>query len=116
MQIQQKIDYEAKQLLPWLHGIANILSNNPPITQTAELMEFSTLLVEIETNLGKIFGPTTTSDLPEIMVGSETSPRPATKEPPTLPVRLQNHCQHWTPLLPPSPERKQRHKDSHAPF
>ena len=51
MQIQQKIDYEAKQLLPRLHGIANILSDNPPITQTAELTEFLALLGDIGMNI-----------------------------------------------------------------
>jgi len=102
MQIQQKIDYEVKNLLPRLHGIANMLSDNPPITRTADLTELLSLSSVIGTALGKV---------PNAPVLPENA-----EEPPVLRPQKRRRHQPETPLLPPSPERKQRRKDSHAPF
>jgi hypothetical protein len=108
MQIQQKIDYEVKSLLPRLHGIANLLSDNPPITRTADLTELLSISSVIYTALGKIFVP---NSAPVLLEGAEESP---------VVLRPQKRHRHQpetlAPLLPPSPELKQRRKESHAPF
>jgi hypothetical protein len=103
LQVQHKINFEAKQLLPRLHGITNMLSDNPPITLTAELTELLSVSSEISTALGKMFMPTAT--VHESTTGAE---KPQVTEGP--PPKCHRHCQIL--LLPPSPERK----DYHAPF
>jgi len=106
LQVQHKIDFEAKRLLPRLHGIANMLSDNPPITLTADLTELLSVSSEISTTLGKMFTPTAT-----VHESTAAEKPPVTEGPPP---KRRRQCQ--IPLPPPSPERKQKRKDSHAPF
>ena len=85
-----------------------MLSDNPPISLTAELMELLSVTSGISTALGKMFTPSTTS-VHENTTGVEKPPSLVTEGPPL------KHCRHFLPvipLLPRSPERK----DSHAPF
>ena len=86
-----------------------MLFDNPPghITLTAELTELLSVSSEISTALGMMFMPTATAH--ESTTGPEKTP--VTEGPPP---KHRRHCQ--IPLLPPSPECKQKRKDSHAPF
>ena len=89
-----------------------MLSDNPPISLTAELTELLSVSSGISTALGKMFTPSTAS-LHENTTGVEKPPSPVTEGPP---LKRRRHFLPVIPLLPPSPERKQKRKDSHAPF
>ena len=61
----------------------------------------------------KVLENTVRDTVHENTTGVEKPPSPVTEGPPL------KRCRHFLPvipLLPPSPERKQKRKDSHAPF
>jgi len=111
-QVQQKVNYDVKRLLPSLHGLASLVSENmSTVTATKDLTELAGVLFSIQTSLETILEdssrstnnyphvPTTSSDNDQVnnVSGKRTiSQRPR--------------------LMAPSPERRQKRKDSHAPF
>ena len=113
MQVQQKVNYDVKRLLPSLHGLASLVSENmSTVTATKDLTELAGVLFSIQTSLETILEdssrstpnnyphmPATSSDNDQVnnVSGKRTiSQRPR--------------------VMAPSPERRQKRKDSHAPF
>lgn len=104
-QIQSKVNYEVHRLLPSLHGLANLVSNGNLIL-TQELKELSSVLNTIQLGL----------DSSSAMVVSKPGP---SMDRPVLTIPLLPHGSKRSNrplLLPPSPERRQKRKNSHAPL
>ena len=61
-QIQAKVGHDVHRLLPSLHGLANLLSDEHSIiSKSAELVELSKVLSSIQLALDNVLHPTTTS-------------------------------------------------------
>lgn len=104
-QIQAKVDHEVHRLLPSLHGIANLLSEGM-VTKTEELSELSTVLASIQHHISS--ADTCLDDV----AGSSSTMQRMSHHFHTPNPRKRKHKS----LLPPSPERRQKRKDSHAPL
>ena len=110
-QVQQKVDYNVKWLLESLHGLASLVSENmSTVTATKDLSELAGILFSIQTSLETILEdsfrstnnyPTTSSDNNQVNNVTVSGKRTTSQRP---------------RLMAPSPERRQKQKDSHARF
>ena len=112
-QIQQRLNYDLRCLLPSLHGLANVLSDasTHSITPGPELEEFSDLLSSMQVSIDHIMTQSVTGPEATTSIPSQPSdpPQAATQHSPS-----KRACHPF--LLPPSPERRQKRKESHAPL
>ncbi|KAF8804230.1 hypothetical protein BYT27DRAFT_7214085 [Phlegmacium glaucopus] len=123
MQVKEKINYEIKKLLPSLHGIANLLVESSLSSKTAsqELREFLDVTSIIHASISQYEQPQNISDT---LSNSRNDSKLCPEQ--TLPISEQlssfvtDQTQHKRKrpavLLPPSPERRQKWKASHAPL
>jgi len=108
IQIQQRLNYELKRLLPPLHGLGNLLTDASMQGMTSELEELSELLSSMQVSVDRIRTRSTTGAAPESLTPFQPSNLPS--------VITQSGKRSRPFLLPPSPERRQKRKDSHAPL
>ena len=110
-QIQRRLKYDLHRLLPSLHGLANLLSDASTQSITPELEEFSELLSSMRVSVDHIMTQSGTRLNSEASIPSRPSdlPQAATQHPPSERARHPF-------LLPPSPERRQKRKESYAPL
>jgi hypothetical protein len=114
-QIQQRLTYDLQRLLPSLHGLANLLSDSSTQSRQSmipELEEFSDLLSSMRVSIDHIMTQSATEANLEAPLPSRPSilPQTATQNPPS------SKCARHPILLPPSPERRQKRKQSYAPL
>ncbi|KAF5381270.1 hypothetical protein D9615_008377 [Tricholomella constricta] len=109
-QIQRRVDHDIDKLLPGLHGLSNLMQD-VILQDSNQVRELALVLQSITQGLDKVT-PNTSANLHSQLL-------------PSRPVRVQSssHLSHSpvrkrvrTNLLPPSPERRQARKDSHAPL
>ena len=107
-QIQQRLRYDLRRLLPSLHGLANLLSDASTQSTTPELEEFSDLLSSMRVSVDHIMTQSSTEDRDNPQAPLVPSRPAAQQRPGTKRARPF--------LLPPSPERRQKRKESYAPL
>jgi len=113
LQIQSRIDFEVSKLLPRLHGLSNLFSDISSLESRSSILELNEVLHTLTTQLHCLQNPLIqvhgqlerpmASVSHGTLASSEKAAAPTTKR--------DNRV-----LLPPSPERRQRRKNSHAPF
>jgi hypothetical protein len=112
-QIQQRLNYDLHRLLPSLHGLSNLLSDasTQSMPLTPELEEFSDLLSSMRMSIDQMTQNATGTNS-EAPIPSWTSDliQAAAQHPSS------SKCTRHPFLLPPSPERRQKRKDSYAPL
>ena len=116
-QIKQRLNYDLRRLLPSLHGLANLLGDASTQSMTPELEEFSDLLSSMRVSVDHIMTQSATGDHhnPEApLVPSWPSDLPAAQHCPGSRKRARQSCHPF--LLPPSPERRQKRKESYTPL
>ena len=85
-----------------MHGLANILSDNPSLQHMNELQEFLQVLSSIHIGLNQSIQGTNTV---------------VNKSPPHLAPQSPHRAKRMRyTVLPPSPENRQTRKNSHAPL
>jgi len=96
-----------------MHGLANILSDNPSLQHTNELQEFIEVLSSIHDGLHQSIHPegieSSTNTVARVINNVKTPP-PLADRPRGMKRKRS------TILLPPSPEIRQMRKNSHAPL
>jgi len=133
-QLQAKIGHDVHRLLPALHGLLNNLTDAQNLQAMDELTELDGLLHGLQAGLRNATSPAASLDASRLTMEVEASASTT-----TLPLQTSAHGTCFnvpeTPsstrtlsvyhgkkrkgrpqLLPPSPERKQKRKDSHAPL
>jgi hypothetical protein len=114
-QVQQRLNYDLHRLLPPLHGLANLLTETSIQHPTPELQELSDLLTSMRISVDRITNMTASET--HTPVSSEQSDLPSTAPGMSTGTRTRSGKRSHRPfLLPPSPERRQKRKDSHAPL
>jgi|SRR5882757_3611231 len=117
LQVEQRIGHAAKNLLPGLHGLANLLSEATSPAPTHDLHELLEVLTTIQARLQPPGNLVVSSSnlIPDTLQKTTVSlsNEHYSTPPPQNRRRKNNQRQD---LLPPSPERRQKRKDSHAPF
>lgn len=114
-QIQQRLNYDLRRLLPSLHGLANLLTDASTQSITPELEELSDLLSSMRVSVDHIMTQSATGANPEAPIPSQPSDLPqaaALSRGQHRPGKRSHHPF----LLPPSPERRQKRKESYAPL
>ena len=105
-QIAMKIQHDVQRLLPSLHGLANTLADTREPHKLANMAEFSSVLATIQQYI-------------HIDTSTPNSVQ-ANQHSATVSLSLQSTGKRpmssCPTLLPPSPERRQKRKDSHAPL
>ena len=119
-QVQTRAEHTIKKLLPAMHGLA-LLIQETPLHHTADLDEFAGLLNTVHQGLQSALeigqmGPgsvTPNHNMPTVTLPASSISNPLENARnsgmQTPPAKRQR-------LLPPSPEQKQRRKQSHAPL
>jgi hypothetical protein len=111
------VGHDVHRLLPSLHGLANLLSDeHNVISKTAELNELSEVLASIQLALGNVLHPTTTS---VSLLPAPTNLEIDAHGDISAGVNFlggQLKRKQGPQLLPPSPEQRQKRKSSHAPL
>jgi hypothetical protein len=116
------VGHDVHRLLPSLHGLANLLSDeHNVISKSAELVELSEVLSSIQLALGNVLHPTTASGSllptptnPEIRERSGDAHGDISASVNFFGGQLKRKQR--PQLLPPSPEQRQKRKNSHAPL
>lgn len=118
LQIQSRIDLELQQLLPRLHGLANLMSDlKPPMSPTANVRDFDIVLQSLTTRLGQLttgYGPAATDYSNATATAAAMQPITQMQVGPHDFSQLRS--KRGRLLLPPSPERNAKRKNSHAPL
>jgi hypothetical protein len=110
-QVQQRLKYDLQHLLPPLHGLANLLTETSVQDPTPELQELSDLLTSMRISVDRITMSTASGHT------SRISSQQSLDLPSITPIGTRPGKRSHRPfLLPPSPERRQKRKDSHAPL
>ena len=112
-QIQQRLNYDLRRLLPSLHGLASLLTDASTQSMTPELEELSDLLSSMRESVDHIMTQSATGANPEALIASQPSDLPQVA---TLSRGRPGKRSRHPFLLPPSPERRQKRKESYAPL
>lgn len=99
------MNHQIARLLPDLHGLATLVNDTPALNRTADMDELVELLGSLRTGFANLAGEV--EELPQQL-------RPAASVEQT--ILGNNSKRDRRHLLPPSPERRQKRKDSHAPY
>jgi hypothetical protein len=101
-QVQQRVEYEIGRLLPSLYGLQNLVADTPELRTTKSIHELCQVMqllsTRLETNNTELPAPKST-----VLLDGDG-------------LNTVRKCDHRVALLPPSPELRQKRKDSHAPF
>jgi hypothetical protein len=109
-QIQQRLHYDLHRLLPSLHGLANLLTDASTQNMSPELEELLDLLSSMRVSVDHIMTQSATEASPEPLISSNL-PQAA-----VLGIYHPRKRSRHPFLLPPSPECRQKRKESYAPL
>jgi hypothetical protein len=109
-QVQRRVEYEINRLLPALYGIENLIIDTPELSRTATVDELVLVTQSLTLALQRLGSTKRTDHTPEALPLPLPTPVSAQTQ-----GYLQKRGRHHS-LLAPSPERRQKRKDSHAPL
>ena len=113
LQMQSRINLELSQLLPRLHGLANLVNDIPTLEPSANLLELGDVLNTLNGRLQSLVSP----GVPQSRSLSSIAPLNTNTHLTAVPAHVPQGMKRKRPLLlPPSPERMQKQKDSRAPY
>jgi hypothetical protein len=111
-QVQRRVEHAVNRLLPGLHGLT-LLLDEAPLSRTDAFDEFANVIHALNSRMSDLFSISTTDPnshpYTTTPINTEGGPSIPPQSIPTL-KRSRPH------LLPPSPERRTKRRDSHAPF
>jgi hypothetical protein len=108
-QVQRRVEYEVTRIIPVLYGLDNLTTDTPELENTAAINELIQVMKLLTARLDKAHSTTQMpGTAPHIKTSSDTVHHASGSH---------GRKRHDRPvLLPPSPEHRQKQKDSHAPF